>query len=1049
MLLRRSTRHLVLCLVYLLVSPTDAAEPRGIEGLVREKIPAGVVVCVDPRDTTMLCDIAQAGEYIVLGVVEDEQSAAAIREDLARRKLLGRVTVAVVQGPRLPLVGNSVAILLAHANKGGPRFSRAEMLRVVRPRGILSLQESSRWTVHRKQLPQGTDDWPQYFHDGAATDYSKDELVGPARGLQWETGDDDLYAAQMGCRLIDGILVKAERQRRLVARDAFSGAPLWRRDDLEVANRYALLVDSQRVYCHPLAPGHRQIQPHMIALDIHTGETVCEYDQGFAVEYEKEREGFFRPKDQSRTPAFDDLIVRLSDGVLVQVESGGLWALDANSGKLLWKAAVAKEGNRWMHPAAVDGRLFVMEGEVTRSFSYTHWPMATCQRIVAFDLRSGKQAWQWTWPAEWGEAGSAYNMVFGEGKLALPLRQGRDSGEIHVLTIDATDGQTLAHVPGPWREHGGKIGWIGGGHSHVRAMIRNGRLWLSRIGGTFALDLDDPATIVLDLHGGLRPIGCTVWRTTPNFMLGSLTAVNPEGAGFFHTNAARTVCDVGAFPANGLMYLTPNNCGCLSYIPASNAFHSEKPRPPDNFSRLQRGTARAASVPTGKWPAENEWPMFMHDPRRSNWTDQQVSSSPKLQWTARIASPPQDETAPMLACDAADHPFVESVATAVTVAEGVCLAAVPHEHAVVALDAKSGELRWRIVVDGRVDSPPTIYRGLALFGTRNGWVYAVNRDTGELVWRFFAAPHDQRIVANGQLESTWPLFGTVMIEDGAAWAFAGRNVDLDGGIYWHKLDPATGKTLAQGRLGFDELLREGKTEADRRSRTLGSNMPPVSDGRYLVFHNFIFDTASGTSTNHSPWDAHRLDVLTPSHLGLVNGARKQVALNAHSHCYGVTRGWMIACHDRDYVAILGSTERGNRGGGADALALRLRRHPDDKTGDPKKLPPEVVWKYLRPDNYWGRGGYYGVKAVAKAGDKVLVVASPEGHDGWQDREKNIHALLVIDYATGKELGNAFANEKRGYRAAALLPNNGIYAGIAVAYGRIYLTCRDGTICCLE
>ena len=46
---------------------------------------------------------------------------------------------------------------------------------------------------------------------------------------------------------------------------------------------------------------------------------------------------------------------------------------------------------------------------------------------------------------------------------------------------------------------------------------------------------------------------------------------------------------------------------------------------------------------------------------------------------------------------------------------------------------------------GRVDSPPTLHQGRAIFGCRDGYVYCLTADDGKLVWRFRAAPIDQRI----------------------------------------------------------------------------------------------------------------------------------------------------------------------------------------------------------------------------------------------------------------------------------------------------------------
>jgi outer membrane protein assembly factor BamB len=997
----------------------------------------GVVVIAGPNDIECARQVASAGEFVVLLVAENESTADRVRQSLDDRGLLGRVTVTTIRENKLPLVTNSAALLIADSDT--LPINREELMRAVRPDGVAYLKQGSGWTTRTKPRPPEMDDWTQYFYNGAATDYSQDSLVGPARGLQWQTGDQQLSAAKMGYRAVGGIVVKIEGDGDVIARDGFSGAPLWRRDDLNVDDRYAFLVDQQRVYLHSRQEGWEQVQPRMIALDIKTGETRIEYDEGYQVEFEQDNQDHRRP----RTEDHKNLIARLSDGVLVQVAGDGLWALDAATGRRLWHEAVSQDGRRWMHPAATDGRLFVMEGKPIRSFSYTHWPMTTCERIVAFDLKSGKREWEWTWPKEWDEPDPAYNMVYGDGHLALALRDGPDKGAIMVLTLAAATGKTGAYVPGPWRGHGGRLQTTGGGHSHIRTMIRDGQIWISQIYGTVAMDIENPAKVVMDAHDGVRPVGCTVWRMTPNYVFGSLTAVNPRGEGMFHTNAARTCCDVGAFPANGLQYLPPNNCGCLSYVPVSNAFHSEKPQPAGSFERLEPGTAKPASATKGDWPAKDEWPMYMRDPQRSNWTEQQLAAEPTIKWQHKVEYSGQDEAAPLLAQDMNNHPFVEAVATPVTVAEGVCLTAVPHDHSVVALDAETGQRQWRIVADGRVDSPPTIYRGLALFGTRNGWAYAVNCVTGELVWRFFAAPHGRRIIASGQLESAWPVFGTVMVEDDAAWVFAGRNVDLDGGIWWYKLEPETGEVLEAGRLGFDELLTEGPV----RGRLLGSNSPPVSDGGRLIFHNFVFDTESGEATPHTPWDANKLDALTPNQQGIVHNGHWTTGLNAHSHCYGVSRGWMMAYNGPDYVSILGSTERGNRGGGPAAVALRLKRVAGDKENT--RLSPELKWEYGRPNNWWGRGGYFGIKAVAKAGDKVFVVASPEGRDAWREQKENLHFLLALDYETGRQRGNALPDDIRGVQPAALLPTNGIYAGLAVAYGRLYVTCQDGTIVCLE
>ena len=118
----------------------------------------------------------------------------------------------------------------------------------------------------------------------------------------------------------------------------------------------------------------------------------------------------------------------------------------------------------------------------------------------------------------------------------------------------------------------------------------------------------------------------------------------------------------------------------------------------------------------------------------------------------------------------------------------------------MALDANDGAVVWCRTVGGRVDSPPTIYRGLALFGSADGWVYCLRASDGELVWRFRASPDDRRIVAHEQVESVWPVHGSVLLHDGTTYFAAGRGSYVDGGVYVYRLNAVTGEKLSMMRL---------------------------------------------------------------------------------------------------------------------------------------------------------------------------------------------------------------------------------------------------------
>jgi outer membrane protein assembly factor BamB len=126
-------------------------------------------------------------------------------------------------------------------------------------------------------------------------------------------------------------------------------------------------------------------------------------------------------------------------------------------------------------------------------------------------------------------------------------------------------------------------------------------------------------------------------------------------------------------------------------------------------------------------------------------------------------------------------------------------------HAVWALDADSGEKSWSYVTGGPIDSPPTVYQGLALCGSRDGWAYALNSSNGALVYRFRGAPAERRMVAWDRLESPWPVHGSILVTNGIAYFAAGRQSFVDGGIFVYALDPFTGRTLQETHVSSPEL----------------------------------------------------------------------------------------------------------------------------------------------------------------------------------------------------------------------------------------------------
>ncbi len=108
-----------------------------------------------------------------------------------------------------------------------------------------------------------------------------------------------------------------------------------------------------------------------------------------------------------------------------------------------------------------------------------------------------------------------------------------------------------------------------------------------------------------------------------------------------------------------------------------------------------------------------------------------------------------------------------------------------------ALDAASGQMRWKAFTAGSIFFPPAIDHGRAYVGSNDGRVYAFEAATGRPLWRFRAAPADRKIPVYGELASTWPVAGGVVVANGMLYAAAG--ISHFDGTHVYALDARSGE----------------------------------------------------------------------------------------------------------------------------------------------------------------------------------------------------------------------------------------------------------------
>ncbi len=286
----------------------------------------------------------------------------------------------------------------------------------------------------------------------------------------------------------------------------------------------------------------------------------------------------------------------------------------------------------------------------------------------------------------------------------------------------------------------------------------------------------------------------------------------------------RPQCHDGVTIANGLLYWWPSVCDCQLSIygltclgPAGNFDFSPKATVRNRLEKGINDQMNIASLPE----SDADWPTFRADNTGSVTTEAVIPDKITPLWQLQ----PDVTFAP-----------ATPLPTAPVTAGGLAFIGGP-DGIVRALDAATGQVRWKAYTGGAIRIPPTIWKGRAFVGSGDGYVYAFEAKTGRLLWRFRAAPTQRKIPVYGSLLSTWPVSGGVLVEDGIAYVTAGiMNYD---GTYVFALDAETGQIKWQNNTSG---------HLDREART------GVSAQGHMLLHDGKLYLASGTSLSPAIYD---------------------------------------------------------------------------------------------------------------------------------------------------------------------------------------------------
>ena len=310
-----------------------------------------------------------------------------------------------------------------------------------------------------------------------------------------------------------------------------------------------------------------------------------------------------------------------------------------------------------------------------------------------------------------------------------------------------------------------------------------------------------------------------------------------------------------------------------------------------------------------------------------------------------------------------------------------------------AVDARTGQERWRFATEGSVFSSPAVADDIVYFGSADTGFYAVDAASGSQIWRFGAKG---------------PIASSPVVADDAVYF-----TDRDG--YLYALDAETGQEIWRFRVSEREFTAEGWDSWD--AGTWSS--PAVVDGTVFTGssdgHVYAVDAATGAEkwrfkTKGDVW-------VAPA---VANGIVYFGSYDTHLYAVDADTGAEVWRYKTPYrirssPAVIGRiVVFGSKDGNLVAV--------DAERGDER-------WKY-RPDLDWA-GIWTSSPVIVRKKNLAYV-----GVNYWSGSSGG-GLVLAVDLDTGREVSRT------------RLPGAGFDSTLTITEDGIFVTGAEGTVYALR
>jgi outer membrane protein assembly factor BamB len=1040
----------------------------------------GVIVVIGADDATSILECAKKTDATIQLLHTNATIVEKLRKQIDKSSS-AQIRVQKWDGGKLPYAKRLINQLICINDLP----SLTELKRVVAPYGQIILSTKiaksfksnddsfdftakGQWAVAKMPYPKTIDSWPNRFYNAAKSNISKDQEVGPPNRIRWK-GPEDWANSHNRNNSIMAVISAGGRLYSImnkipiciddmpdrwfiICQDAFNGKELWRKPidkwgfeawelNFQKFSRPEhivgrLVADEKHLYAT------LSLNAPLVQIDGATGKVLQTYKETMFCDEIVLKDGLLVLSVNTEAQKAGSIS---KDGIVTK----RIVAIDATSGEVQWINDGAFKGfsNVFGTYSSLQRmtRLNILTGTDTVY-------IVNGNAIVCLSLFDGKERWQSTrtYGMNSMEKGAVLSGRFtmtpykdwlfihqrtkylGGNKKKKTLHQSR------LICLNSADGKIV------WESDVGTFSFGG-----PDLYINKGLVWTDSIPtkdkktkyDIFLVGRDPATGEIIEkistkmvysngFHGR-----CYRGRATEKFSI-----TGKFGTEFVDFNTGenykndwlRAVCGYGFVPANGLLYVPPHSCTC-DLNAKINGFFALSSELIDDIKEEAENTFEkgVAYNNTNRTKASaKDWTHYRKDAWRLAGSTAKIEGQLESSWSKSFAS-------------SASSPIIVGK---------VAYMSIVNRNKIVALDCAKGTEIWSYMLDGLVDTPPTYYEGKLLFGDRNGWVTCLEAQSGKLAWRYRVAPSNRQVMIKGNLESPWPIHGSIVVYNERAYILAGRSTFLDGGMFLNSIDPHTGELLVSRRLDSRALETKKGSVVSTKSDLLVQG----ADGLYLRniplnSENLTLDSeGESTVSFFSPKkDGKNTPVLCSISALLDNkySNRTYVSFGGQARADMIVADKDSIFGFRAFPLYWGSREKGNNNPGGNTHIAKNRHHtPGSGTYSlfcKKRLEFAPVKKNTRgyseldSDFTWQQSGLPRILAMTVTADSLIIAGIPDviGKDNpWAAFDGELGGILQIrDKKTGE------------LRQEIKLEAPPVFNGIAVTEGQLIISLKNGKV----